>query len=100
MDQIYEFLLANRLYFVGALGGLFLLGGKLKTLLLDLKGKIKLPSLVSKAGNPIDLELSDQDALRHLRNRAAALGNKDLISLIKEIDSRFYDIHAGVKNDK
>jgi len=48
----------------------------------------------------VDDEEADQDALRHLRNRAVAIGNVELLALIKEIDTRFYDIHTGIKNAK
>jgi hypothetical protein len=47
--------------------------------------------------NMASVEDSDQAAIRHLRNRAAESKDEELIKLIKEIDTKFYDIHSMVK---
>lgn len=97
MDTIYDFLVANKLPVGGGLIAIVMLWDKIKVTFGSFKGKIKLPVL-SKA-EP-DQELADQSAIKHLRDRAASFGDKELTLLIKEIDTRFYDIHSGVKNEK
>lgn len=74
---------------VGGVVILFLVG---KALLPKLKS-IKLPTKSTK----VDIgkvEISDQQAISHLRNRAVFMGNKELIEDIKKIASHFYDIHC------
>jgi hypothetical protein len=97
MDTIYDFLVVNKLPVGGGLIVIVMLWDKMKLAFASVKGKIKLPSL-SKTGP--DQEFADQSAIRHLRDRAASFGDKELNLLIKEIDTRFYDIHSGVKNEK
>ena len=97
MDTIYDFLVANKLPVGGGLIAIIMLWDKMKLAFAGVKGKIKLPSL-SKA-EP-DQELADQSSIKHLRDRAASFGDKELTLLIKEIHTRFYDIHSGVKNEK
>lgn len=57
----------------------------------------KLPSLKKEVVE--DLEVKDQEALRHLRSRAVEIGDKELLTLIRNVDSRFFDIHIGAKKD-
>jgi hypothetical protein len=97
MQSIIDFLIANKIPVGAGLIAVIAMWDKIKVAFGSLKGKIKLPNL-SKT-QPDD-EAADQDALRHLRNRAVSIGNVELLALIKEIDTRFYDIHTGVKNAK
>ena len=97
MQSIIDFLIANKLPVGGVLIAIVALWDKIKAVLVSVKDKIKLPAF--EKVKP-DEEVADQDALRHLRNRAVTIGNVELLALIKEIDTRFYDIHTGVKNDK
>lgn len=97
MQSIIDFLIANKIPVGAGLIAVITMWDKIKVAFGSLKDKIKLPSL-SKT-QPDD-EAADQDALRHLRNRAVSIGNVELLALIKEIDTRFYDIHTGVKNAK
>lgn len=65
----------------------------------------KLPSFKSvKKEATVDFEASevqDQKAMAHLRNRAIAFGNEDLIKDLKTVHSKFYDIHCqAVKGTK
>lgn len=67
---------------------------------LFLAGKALLPKLKSikwPKSTKVDIskiEISDQQAISHLRNRAVFMGNKELIEDIKKIASHFYDIHC------
>lgn len=97
MQDIIDFLIENKIPVGGTLIAILAFWDKIKLAFGSLKGKIKLPVLTKAQPND---ELADQEAIRHLRNRAAAFSDKELMSLIKEIDTRFYDIHAGIKNDK
>jgi|APGre2960657404_1045060.scaffolds.fasta_scaffold101393_3 hypothetical protein len=86
MDLLTEY----KMYIGGALGGLALGWPWLKNLV----GKIKLPSF--KAGVEVeDLEVLDQESIKHLRDRAVSIGDKDLIGLIKSIDGKFFDVHVN-----
>lgn len=72
--------------------------------LVTLVKSVKIPSLPSlpsmkKVEVSEDLEVKDQEALRHLRSRAVELGDKELLTLIRNVDSRFFDIHIGAKKD-
>lgn len=99
MDSFLQLLIDNKIPIGGVAIAVIALWDKIKVAFVSLKGKIKLPSL-SKAQPVVNDELADQEAIRHLRNRAVAFADKELMSLIKEIDTRFYDIHTGVKNEK
>ncbi len=68
---------------------------KIKQIFASAKNKMVSPSVEAKVE---DLELEDQNAIRHLRDRATAFGDEALIKEIKAIDSKFFDIHAKVKN--
>ena len=98
MQDIIDFLIANKIPVGGVLIAIVAFWDKIKVALGSLKDKVKIPSLGGP--KPVDDEEADQDALRHLRNRAVAIGNVELLALIKEIDTRFYDIHTGIKNAK
>lgn len=64
---------------------------------IDMPSMPKLPSLKKEVVE--DLEVKDQEALRHLRSRAVEIGDKELLTLIRNVDSRFFDIHIGAKKD-
>ena len=98
MQSIIDFLIANKIPVGGVLIAVIALWDKIKAALVSVKDKIKIPSF-SGASDSSE-EDADQNALRHLRNRAVAIGNVELLALIKEIDTRFYDIHTGIKNEK
>ena len=97
MDTIYDFLVVNKLPVGGGLIAVVMLWDKMKLAFASVKSKIKFPSL---SKTEPDQELADQSAIKHIRDRAAYFGDKELTLLIKEIDTRFYDIHSGVKNEK
>ena len=99
MQSIIDFLIANKVPVGGALIAFIAFWDQIKSALVSVKGKVKIPSVFSKSTSVPDEEDADQDALRHLRNRAVAIGNVELLVLIKEIDTRFYDLHTGVKNE-
>lgn len=99
MQSIIDFLIANKIPVGAGLIAVIAMWDKIKTALATVKDKVKIPSFLGKVKS-VDDEGADQDALRHLRNRAVAIGNTELLALIKEIDTRFYDIHTGVKNAK
>jgi basic membrane lipoprotein Med (substrate-binding protein (PBP1-ABC) superfamily) len=100
MDQIYDFVLANKPQLIGVLAALYLFKDKVSGVVTYAKSKLTSVSSSPSTEQPVEGEISDQSALRHLRNRASKLGDKQLVSMIKEVDARFYDIHAGVKNEK
>lgn len=100
MQSIIDFLVENKVPVGGVLIAIVALWDKIKAVLASVKEKAKMPSFFAKTESAQDDEAADQDALRHLRNRAVAIGNSELLALIKEIDTRFYDIHTGVKNAK
>jgi len=56
--------------------------------------KLSTIKLSSPSVNLDDLELQDQKAMAHLRNRAIAFKNDELIKEIKEVHAKFYDIHC------
>lgn len=99
MQDIIDFVAANKWPIGGVLVAILATWDKIKAILLSVKDNVKIPKFGSKPSAKAD-ELADQDALRHLRDRAVSFGSKELMTLIKEIDTRFYDIHAGAKNEK
>lgn len=73
--------------------------------LMTIVKSIKIPSLpnLSSLKEKVvieDQEIKDQNALRHLRDRAVLIGDKELLALIRNVDSRFFDIHIKDKGDK
>lgn len=100
MQWLIDILIENKVPIGGVLIAIVAMWDKIKAALVSVKEKVKVPSFLSKSKSVADDEAADQDALRHLRNRAVALKNTELLGLIKEIDTRFYDIHTGVKNEK
>ena len=98
MQSIIDFLIANKVPVGGVLLAVVAFWDKIKVAFVSLKDTVKIPSFDGSV--VVDDEEADQDALRHLRNRAVAIGNVELLALIKEIDTRFYDIHTGIKNAK
>jgi hypothetical protein len=98
MQSIIDFLIANKMPVGGVLIAIVAFWDKIKAAFAAVKEKVKIPSFGGSV--VVDDEEADQDALRHLRNRAVAIGNVELLALIKEIDTRFYDIHTGIKNAK
>lgn len=99
MDQLLEFVTAYKipLTVVGVI--VVLAYDKIIPLLSKLKNSVNLGFLKSK--NSVEsedvIEDEDQKALRHLRNRALESEDQELMDLIRKIDSRFYDIHIGLK---
>lgn len=97
MQELYDQLIANKVPVGASLAAIWLLWDKIVAFVSKLR-KFKLPAMgVSKSE---DAEGQDQAALKHLRVRAVEIGDAQLASLIKDIDAKFYDIHAGVKNEK
>jgi hypothetical protein len=101
MEQILNLLSENKVA-AGVISILLVLVGpsfapKFKEIVAKLKsfvpsfGSAKVSSVVAVSK---DTELADQEAIRHLRDRAAEFGDESLIKDIKSIDSKFYDIHA------
>ena len=99
MESFLQLLIDNKIPIGGAAIAIIALWDKIKVAFVSLKSKIKIKLPVLPKAQPND-ELADQEAIRHLRTRAVVFGDKELMSLIKEIDTRFYDIHTGVKNEK
>lgn len=97
--DIYNWLIANKLVIGGVAIAALLGGEKAIAFIKDYfaKNKTGLP-VPTTDQTPIKVEVMDQDAIRHLRIRAAQLKNTKLIAVIKEADSIFYDIHTGVSN--
>lgn len=95
MDYVLSSIQENKSYVIGALVILFLFWEKIKSWLLSVKDKIKIPRLNLK--NRYSVEEKDQAALRHLRDRAFESGESELMDLIKKVDNKFYDIHLGIK---
>lgn len=107
--DIYNWIIANKVALGGA-GIAIMLGGQ-KTLAILKATFEKVKAAIGKVKNErsaspvaftaptvtdgIDLELADQQAIRHLRDRASAMGNAKLVAIIKEADSIFFDIHTG-----
>lgn len=56
--------------------------------------KIKLPSFKSKAAN-VNYEQEDIKALAHLRARAVAVKDEELLKEIKSVAAKFFDIHSN-----
>lgn len=96
MQNLMDFLAQNKYAVAGILGAVTLFWDKIKLNVLKLKS-----FLPSKSAAPTeDLEEKDQDALRHLRDRAHESGNQELIKMIRSIDMMFYDIHIGAKKNE
>lgn len=95
MEQLLNFFADNKIV-TGIISILIIMFGptlfsNIKPLLSDVKEL--LPSFKSARAS-VDLEVADQNAIRHLRDRASQFGDEVLIKEIKSIDSKFYDIHA------
>ena len=95
MEQLLNFFADNKIV-TGIISILIIMFGpalfsNIKHILLGVKGL--LPSFKSARAS-VDLELADQNAIRHLRDRATQFGDEVLVKEIKSIDSKFYDIHA------
>jgi hypothetical protein len=95
MEQLLNFLGDNKIA-AGIISILtIMLGPTAMAKISPLLSKIKdLVPKISKKTVQVDSELADQNAIRHLRDRAAIFGDGELIKEIKSIDSKFYDIHA------
>lgn len=98
MQELYDQITANKIPFVAALAAIWMFWDKI----VNLIGKLRSIKLPMSGFKPVvkDIECLDQAALKHLRVRAVEIGDAQLASLIKDIDAKFYDIHAGVKNEK
>lgn len=97
MDQILEFIQSHKIEIGSVLAVLFLGWEKIKSFLASVKDKLpSFKGLLPKVSTA-STEDQDQSALRHLRNRALESNDPELLDLIRKIDSRFYDIHLGLK---
>jgi hypothetical protein len=95
--EIYNWVVANKLI-IGSIAVAILLGWNyVVSTAKSVVTKFTTKSVVS--ADSVKVEVLDQDALRHLRTRASQIKNSKLIAVIKEADSIFYDIHAGVSNE-
>jgi hypothetical protein len=93
--EIYNWIVANKMVIGGIAIAVVLGGGKAVEFVKSLLNKVKTKTSVTS----VKVEVLDQDAIRHLRMRAAQLKNTKLIAVIKEADSIFYDIHVGASNE-
>lgn len=106
-----DFLVENWRYIGAAVAALVLFGGnKIKALV----SKIKIPALpkllgsktavVNKVSEPDTMlamgaaELVDMDAIMHLRNRAVAIKDKELLLEIKNVSSKIFDLYSNIDN--
>jgi hypothetical protein len=98
--EIYNWVVANKLI-IGSIAVAILLGWNyVVSTAKSVVTKFTTKSVVSAdSADSVKVEVLDQDALRHLRTRASQIKNSKLIAVIKEADSIFYDIHAGVSNE-
>jgi len=99
MQELYDQVIANKVPVGASLAAIWLFWDKIVAFVSKLR-KFKLPAMNSTTLVNDDIEGQDQAALKHLRVRAVEIGDAQLASLIKDIDAKFYDIHAGVKNEK
>lgn len=96
MQNLMDFVMQNKYAVAGVLGAVTLFWDKIKAGAAKLKEFVPSKSIASTD----DLEEKDQDALRHLRDRAQESGNQELIKMIRSIDMMFYDIHIGAKKNE
>ncbi len=99
MQELYDQLIANKVPVGISLAAVWMFWDKIVAFISKLR-RFKLPVMKSTVVVIDDIEGQDQSALKHLRVRAVEIGDIQLASLIKDIDAKFYDIHAGVKNEK
>jgi hypothetical protein len=59
--------------------------------------KIKMPSFKSKSVS-VNYEQEDIKALAHLRARAVAVKDEELLKEIKSVAAKFFDIHSNDNN--
>lgn len=104
IEKLYEMLVEYKFGVAMGLVPVVLFWDRLKAILNTVKDKAvsTVKSTVGKTvggvrSNAASQEDADQAAIRHLRNRAAESKDEELIKLIKEIDTKFYDIHSMVK---
>lgn len=89
--SVKELLVENWQLIVGAAGiSVVLAWDKIKAGF----GKIKLPSFKSKAVS-VNYEQEDIKALAHLRARAVAVKDEELLKEIKSVAAKFFDIHSN-----
>jgi hypothetical protein len=95
MEQILNLLAEYKWPTVGIGGFIALFWPKIISFLKS----IKLPSLPSFSSDTssVSPEEKDQESLRHLRDRAVSIGDKELLQMIRNVDSRFFDIHISEK---
>lgn len=91
-----DFLVENKLYIGAILGVIAMLWPRLATGLSKVKSMFKSKDLKNPTLIEVSFELEDQAAIRHLRKRAVFIGDKELITMVKDIDGKFYDVHSGV----
>lgn len=96
MQNLMDFVMQNKYAVAGVLGAVTLFWDKIKAGVVKLKAFVPSKSVASTD----DLEEKDQNALRHLRDRAQESGNQELIKMIRSIDMMFYDIHIGAKKNE
>jgi len=99
MVDIYNSLIIYWKPILGAvLIGAVLFGDKIKEAFSKIK--IKVPSIKGILPNKVKvvdkkaIELKDNEAIAHLRDRAIQWNDTELLQEIKSIDSRFFDIHS------
>lgn len=89
-----DFIIENWKYIVVVVVGLVIFGG----------GKFvemfkKIPSLFTKKTKPIDnsvAEAADLNAIMHLRDRAVAIKDKELLSEIKSVSNKIFDLYSQI----
>lgn len=102
-----DFLVENWRYIGAAIAALVLFGGsKVK----ELVSKIKIPALSNLLGSKTavvsademlamgEAEAIDIEAIMHLRNRAVAIKDKELLLEIKNVSSKIFDLYSNIDN--
>jgi hypothetical protein len=67
----------------------------LKKLLSGVKGKLVNKSRKVTVEEQQCMEVVDQEAIRHLRQRALVFGDDELLKNLRIIDAKFYDAHCA-----
>ena len=98
MESIYNFLIENKMLIGGGSAGIILFWERILAFLKPFFSKTTVSKPVFTDGE--DLELTDQNCLKHLRMRASQLKDAELLKKIKEVDAVFFDIHTGTKDVK
>ena len=67
----------------------------LKKLLFGVKGRLVGRSRKVTVEEQKCMEIVDQEAIRHLRQRALEFGDDELLKNLRIIDAKFYDAHCA-----